>query len=79
MPSSATAPKIRAAAGEYAFSLAGEVEVVPQGQHLIEACWTEDWENKLYNIYSFNNRGWLILEGTWDTMVEAQDACKEDF
>ena len=64
---------------EYAFSLAGEVEVVPQGQHLIEACWTEDWENKLYNIYSFNNRGWLILEGTWDTMVEAQDACKEDF
>ena len=64
---------------EYAFSLAGEVEVVPQGQHLIEACLTEDWENKLYNIYSFNNRGWLILEGTWDTMVEAQDACKEDF
>ena len=64
---------------EYAFSLAGEVEVVPQGQHLIEACWTEDWENKLYNIYSFNNRGWLILESTWDTMVEAQDACKEDF
>ena len=64
---------------EYAFSLAGEVEVVPQGQHLIEACWTEDWEDKLYNIYSFNNRGWLILESTWDTMVEAQDACKEDF
>ena len=64
---------------EYAFSLAGEVEVVPQGQHLIEACWTEDWENKLYNIYSFNNRGWLILESTWDTMVEAQNACQEDF
>jgi hypothetical protein len=63
---------------EYAFSLAGEVEVVPQGQHLIEACWTEDWENKLYNIYSFNNRGWLILESTWDTMVEAQNACQED-
>ncbi len=64
---------------EYAFSLAGEVELVPEGQKLIEACWTEDWENKLYNIYSFNNRGRLILEGTWDTMVEAQDACKEDF
>ena len=54
------------------------MEVVPQGQHLIEACWTEDWENKLYNIYSFNNRGWLILESTWDTMVEAQNACQED-
>ena len=64
---------------EYAFSLAGEVEVVPQGQHLIEACWTEDWEDKLYNVYSFNNRGWLILESTWDTMVEAQNACQEDF
>lgn len=64
---------------EYAFSLAGEVELVPEGQRLIEACWTEDWEDKLYNIYSFNNRGWLILESTWDTMVEAQDACKEDF
>ncbi|MEY8317163.1 hypothetical protein AALB19_07560 [Oscillospiraceae bacterium 50-58] len=63
---------------EYAFSLAGEVEVVPQGQHLIEACWTEDWEDKLYNIYSFNNRGWLILESTWDTMVEARNACQED-
>ncbi len=64
---------------EYAFSLAGEVELVPEGQKLIEARWTEDWEDKLYNIYSFNNRGWLILESTWDTMVEAQDACKEDF
>ena len=64
---------------EYAFSLAGEVELVPEGQKLIEARWTEDWEDKLYNIYSFNNRGWLILESTWDTMVEAQNACKEDF
>ena len=64
---------------EYAFSLAGEVELVPEGQKLIEARWTEDWEDKLYNIYSFNNQGWLILESTWDTMVEAQDACKEDF
>ena len=64
---------------EYAFSLAGEVELVPEGQRLIEACWTEDWEDKLYNIYSFNNRGWLILESTWDTMVEAQNACQEDF
>ncbi len=64
---------------EYAFSLAGEVELVPEGQKLIETRWTEDWEDKLYNIYSFNNRGWLILESTWDTMVEAQDACKEDF
>ena len=63
---------------EYAFSLAGEVEVVRQGQHLIGAGWTEVWENKLYNIYSFNNRGWLILESTWDTMVEAQNACQED-
>ena len=64
---------------EYGFSLAGEVELVPEGQRLIEACWTEDWEDKLYNIYSFNNRGWLILESTWDTMVEAQNKCKEDF
>ena len=64
---------------EYAFSLAGEVELVPEGQKLIEARWTEDWEDKLYNIYSFNNRGWLILESTWDTMVEAQNACQEDF
>ena len=64
---------------EYAFSLAGEVELVPEGQKVIEACWTEDWEDKLYNIYSFNNRGWLILESTWDTMVEAQNKCKEDF
>jgi hypothetical protein len=64
---------------EYGFSLAGEVELVPEGQKLIEARWTEDWEDKLYNIYSFNNRGWLILESTWDTMVEAQAACKEDF
>ena len=63
---------------EYAFSLAGEVELVPEGQKLIEARWTEDWEDKLYNIYSFNNRGWLILESTWDTMVEAQNACQED-
>lgn len=63
---------------EYAFSLAGEVELVPEGQKLIETRWTEDWENKLYNIYSFNNRGWLILESTWDTMVEAQNACQED-
>ena len=63
---------------EYAFSLAGEVELVPEGQKLIEARWTEDWEDKLYNVYSFNNRGWLILESTWDTMVEARNACQED-
>ena len=49
---------------EYAFSLAGEVELVPEGQRLIEACWTEEWEDKLYNIYSFNNRGWMILESS---------------
>ena len=64
---------------EYGFSLAGEVELVPEGQKLIEARWTEDWEDKLFNIYSFNNRGRLILESTWNTMVEAQDACKEAF
>ena len=64
---------------EYAFSLAGTVEVVPQGQHLIEEYWDEYGEYVKYNIYGFNNRGWLILEGTWDTMVEAQNACKEAF
>lgn len=64
---------------EYAFSLAGTVEVVPQGQHLIEEYWDEYGEYVEYNIYGFNNRGWLILEGTWDTMVEAQNACKEAF
>ena len=55
------------------------MELVPEGQKLIEARWTEDWEDKLFNIYSFNNRGRLILESTWNTMVEAQDACKEAF
>ncbi len=64
---------------EYAFSLAWKVEAVPQGQHLIETYWTEDWENTIYNVYGFNNRGRLILESTWDTMAEAQNACKEDF
>lgn len=64
---------------EYGFSLAGTVEVVPQGQHLIEEYWDEYGEYVEYNIYGFNNRGWLILEGTWDTMVEAQNACKEAF
>ena len=64
---------------EYGFSLAGTVEVVPQGQHLIEEYWDEYGEYVEYNIYGFNNRGWLILESTWDTMVEAQNACKEDF
>ena len=63
---------------EYSFSLAGEVELVPEGQKLIETCWTEDWEDQLYNIYSFNNRGWLILESTWDTLAEAQNAYEED-
>ena len=64
---------------EYAFSLAGTVEVVPQGQHLIEEYWDEYGEYVEYNIYGFNNRGWLILESTWNTMAEAQDACKEAF
>ena len=64
---------------EYAFSLAGTVEVVPQGQHLIEEYWDEYGEYVEYNIYGFNNRGWLILESTWNTMAEAQDACKEIF
>ena len=64
---------------EYGFSLAGTVEVVPQGQHLIEEYWDEYGEYVEYNIYGFNNRGWLILESTWNTMAEAQDACKEAF
>ena len=63
---------------EYGFSLAGKVEAVPQGQHLIEKYWDEYGENVAYNVYGFNNRGWLILESTWDTMVEAQNKCKED-
>ena len=63
---------------EYSFSLAGIPELVPQGQKIIEGCWTENWESTVYNIYSFNNRGWLILESTWDTLSEAQNACQED-
>ena len=64
---------------EYGFSLAGEVETVPQGQKLIETCYTEDFDTLVYNVYSFNNRGWLILESSWDTLAEARDVCKEDF
>ena len=60
---------------EYSFSLAGIPELVPQGQKIIEGCWTENWESTVYNIYSFNNRGWLILESTWDTLSDAQNAC----
>lgn len=64
---------------EYGFSLAGELETVPQGQKLIETCYAEDFDTLVYNVYGFNNRGWLILEGSWDTLAAAQDACKEDF
>ena len=64
---------------EYAFSLAGEVEQVSEGQKLIETCYAEDFDTLVYNVYSFNNRGWMILESSWDTLAEAQDACKEGF